>query len=190
MKTEHDGNLLRTLGVLLLAVGLLAGCADEPRVAPTGEVGENPPDQELFGSTITDTSGGARRWVLDSERLERWERRDDAELYGVHMRFFRADTLFSTLTSRRGKANLKTNDLYCWGAVVVQTRDGRRLETEELYYDDSDGLITNSVFNRFIRGGDVMTGVGMVATPELDYFELKTDVDAVVEDNGDAGGAP
>lgn len=180
----------RAGAALLLACCLASGCADEPQVAPTGEVGENPPDQELFDATITDSRSGSPRWILDAERLERWARRKDAELHGVHMRFFRADTLYSTLTSRRGRANLKTNDLFCWGEVVVETRDGRRLETEELYYDESDGLITNDVFNRFIRGGDLMTGVGMVATPELDYFELKNEVDAVVQDAGDPGGSP
>ena len=176
-------------GAVLLACVLLSGCAEEPHVVPTGEVPDNPPDQELFDAVITDSEAGARRWILESDRLERWNKRDDAELHGVHMRFFRADTLHSTLTSRRGKANLKTNDLFCWGDVVVETRDGRRLETQELDYDDSEGLITNEVFNRFIRGDDVMTGLGMVATPELDYFELKKNVDATVRDD-DEGDAP
>jgi len=64
--------------------------------------------------------------------------------------------------------------------VVVVTRDGRRLETEELSYDNSSGRISNDVFNRFTRGGDVMTGYGMIATPDLDSFELLRDVQAEV----------
>ena len=118
--------------------------------------------------------------------MERWQDVEDAQLYGVDMDFYKADTLHSTLTSERGQANLKTQDLFAWGNVVVVTKDGRRLETEELNYDDGTGLISNDVFNRFTRGQDVMTGVGMEATPDLDSFELKSEVtaQAVTESEG------
>jgi len=168
-------------GLLLLCV-LLAGCADEERVAATGDVSADLPDQELFNTTIYDSKEGVRRWILRSDRLARYRDQDEAQLHGVHMDFYRADSLFSTLTSERGRANMKTNNLFAWGDVVVVTRDGRRLETEELDYDDASGLISNDVFNRFTRGDDVMTGIGMEATPELDSFELKQSVEATVYD--------
>ncbi len=173
--------------VLLLLAVACGGCGEESRVAETVELPEDLPDQELFDTTIYDSREGVRRWRLDSERLARWHDQDEAQLYGVHMHFYRADTLFSTLTSERGRANMKTNDLFTWGDVVVVTRDGRRLETEELYYEDRSGLIHNDVFNRFTRDDDVMTGIGMEATPELDYFELKQSVEATVREPDPAG---
>ena len=169
------------LAVLTLCA-LLAGCGEEPRVASTEDLSEDLPDQELFNTTIYDTEGGERRWILRSDRLARYRDQDEAQLFGVHMDFYKADTLFSTLTSRRGRAHMKTNDLFAWGDVVVVTRDGRRLETEELDYDDARGRISNEVFNRFTRGDDVMTGIGMEATPDLDRFELKQAVEATVYD--------
>ncbi|MBU0742782.1 LPS export ABC transporter periplasmic protein LptC [bacterium] len=166
---------------LILCVGL-AGCTDNERVAATGELSADLPDQELFNTTIYDSKEGMRRWILQSDRLARYNDQDEAQLFGVHMDFYRANGLFSTLTSLRGRANLKTNDLFAWGEVVVVTRDGRRLETEELDYDDATGLISNEVFNRFTRGDNVMTGIGMEATPELDRFELKQSVEATIFD--------
>lgn len=173
----------------LLAAALLAlaacGCAErEGETAPPAAKGTPPPDQVLFDATVTDSQDGDRRWILVSDRMERQKRSDDAELFGVHMDFYRADTLHSTLTSERGRANLKTKDLHAWGDVVVVTADGRRLETQELTYSNKDGRIRNDVFNRFTRDGDVMTGIGMEATPDLDYFELKKDVVAEVVDDG------
>lgn len=172
--------------LLLLACALSAappGCArveETPDAPAAAAEGPAPPDQELFDSVITESRDGHRRWILHSDRTERWVDVDDAELYGVHMDFFRADTLHSTLTSERGRANSRTKDLFAWGDVVVVTRDGRRLETEELRYDNATGRITNDVFNRFTRGEDVMTGYGMIATPDLDSFELQRDVQAEV----------
>lgn len=175
----------------LLLCAVLVGCAEDERVAATEDLSEDLPDQELFDTTIYDTKGGERRWILGSDRLARYHDQDEAQLFGVNMDFYKADTLFSTLTSRRGRANMKTNDLFAWGEVVVVTRDGRRLETEELDYDDNTGRISNDVFNRFTRGDDVMTGIGMEATPDLDRFELKQAVEATVYDEAQAdGGGP
>jgi len=173
----------RTLlpGLVLIACTLLWGCADLEDVAENPPVSEeSPPDQVLFDSVVTDSKDGTRSWVLRSERMERWQDVDDAQLHGVLMDFYKADTLHSTLTSRRGRANLKTLDLFAWGDVVVVTRDGRRLETQELNYDDGTGLISNDVFNRFTHRRDVMTGIGMEATPDLGSFELKSEVKAEV----------
>ncbi len=189
---HHPGPIIKapsTAAIVLLLLTLsLAGCEDQARMAETTDLPDDLPDQELFDTSIYDSHEGVRRWRLDSERLARYHDQDEAQLYDVHMEFYRADTLFSTLTSERGRANMKTNDLFTWGDVVVVTRDGRRLETEELYYDERNGLISNDVFNRFTRGDNVMTGIGMEATPELDRFELKQAVAATVYDEpGDTG---
>ncbi|HPF71139.1 MAG TPA: hypothetical protein PLQ13_10755, partial [Candidatus Krumholzibacteria bacterium] len=74
------------------------------------------------------------------------------------------------------------------GNVVVVTDDGRRLETEELFYGNTTRLITNEVFNRFTRGGDVLTGIGLEATPDLEYIEIKADLQADVGDDTDTRG--
>ncbi len=66
--------------------------------------------------------------------------------------------------------------------MVVVTNDGRRLETEELFFDNETQLIHNDVFDRFTRDGDVVTGIGLEATPDLEYIEIKQRVEAEVED--------
>ena len=184
--------LLAALLPALLGV-VLVGCGDgggspAGAVVDTAFASGNPPDQRIYDARITDTRDGRVRWVLESERLDRYAGKDVAQLYRVTMRFFRADTLFSTLTSRRGKANLKTKELHAWGDVVVVTRDGRRLETSELTYDNERGLIYNDVYDRFTRGDDVLTGWGMEASPDLSYFELKREVAAEVAPADSSGG--
>jgi hypothetical protein len=62
------------------------------------------------------------------------------------------------------------------------TIDHRRLMTEELSYDSSAGLIRNDVFNTIDRDQDVVTGIGLEATPDLEYWTLKKQVEATVGD--------
>lgn len=172
---------------LVLAV---AGCGHSPDgAAPPagGQPAEVVPEQEILDYRLIETEAGQRRWVLDSSRMQKFPDREELELFDVHMDFYRDGAYYSTLTSQRGRANPARKDLFAWGAVVVTTVDGRRLETEELRYDNASGRITNEVFNRFTRGDDVATGYGLVATPALDYFELKEFVDASVTDEGERG---
>jgi len=174
--------------VLAAALGLGAGCArdEEPVELPSVLGGaKEPPDQELFDYTLTETEQGEKRWVLASRRMERYLSQEDVQLFDVHMQFYRDGRIHSTLTSLRGTANLQTKKLFAYGNVVVVTEDGRRLETDELHYDNQRELIWNEVFNRFTRDDDVMTGYGMEATPSLDYFELKEEVRATVADRED-----
>ena len=175
--------------VSLAAGGCGADRAGAPGVAPadSAAVTDRTPDQRLYHARITDTRADRVRWVLESDRLDRYAGDDVAQLHGVVMRFFRADTLFSTLTARRGTANLKTKEMHAWGDVVVVTTDGRRLETSELTYDNDRGLIYNDVYDRFTRGDDVLTGWGMEASPDLSYFELKREVAAEVAPADSAG---
>lgn len=170
---------------LLLLVWFGMGCeksGETPGLSQEGDI----PDQQFYDYRLIESAGGVKRWVLESERMEKYADQEEVELFDLRMQFFKEGEYFSTLTSQRGRANLTTKNLFTWGTVIVVTEDGRRLETEELHYDNERGLIHNDVFDRFTRDGDVMTGIGLEATPDLEYFELKQAVQAEVGDEAAA----
>jgi len=169
---------------ILVSVGLI-GCSETeqtPAVQRSGAI----PDQQFYDYRLIESAGGIKRWVLESDRMEKYADREDVELFTVRMQFYRDGEYFSTLTAERGQANLTSKNLFAWGNVVVVTDDGRKLETEELHYDNDRGLIHNEVFDRFTRDGDVITGIGLEATPDLEYFEIKQRVQAEVGDEAAA----
>ena len=176
----------RLLTGFLVAACWLGGCSDrdEPRSLSQGD---DLPDQQFYDYRLIESTGGIKRWVLESDKMEKYADREDVELYNLQMDFYRDGEYFSTLTSERGQANLTTKKMFTWGNVVVVTEDGRRLETSELHYDNVSGLIFNDVFDRFTRDEDVMTGIGLEATPDLEYFELKEQVQAELGDEAAAG---
>ena len=110
------------------------------------------------------------------------------EFTEVTIPFFKDGAHFSTLTSDSGLANLLTHDIHTWGSVIVVTEDGRRLDTEELFFSNETQLIHNDVYNVFTRGQDVMTGIGLEATPDLEYIEIKQQVEAQVKDQAEGEG--
>lgn len=172
-----------------LAAAVLAGCGGgaEPSAAPASGDGRLP-EQQFFDYRLIESTAGVRQWVLDADEMRKYADSDAVELVTVHMDFYREGEHFSVLTSDSGTANLTTRDVHTWGNVVVVTDDGRRLETEELFFSNETQLITNEVFNRFTREQDVLTGIGLEATPDLEYIEIKADVKADVGDSDDTRG--
>jgi LPS export ABC transporter protein LptC len=184
--------LLTALAVLL-ALGACQDAADrDDAPTPPAAGGQPVPEQKFYEYRLIETQAGVRQWVLDSDEMLKYPDRRDVELVRVHMEFFREGEYYSTLVSDSGTADLESRDVFVWGNVVVTTVDGRRLRTSELAYSNSDGLIRNEVYNVFDRGEDVVTGIGLEATPDLDYIEIKQDVAAEVGDEtaseADAGG--
>ena len=179
-----------TLTGLLAAVVWSIGCGDAtteatrgaPTEAPGAGSSEQQPEQKFFDYRLIETEAGVKLWILESDEMLKYTGREDVELVRVKMDFFREGDYFSTLVSDSGTANLKNRDVDVWGHVVVTTHDGRRLRTTKLTYTNTDGLIRNDVYNVFDRGEDVITGVGLEATPDLDYIEIKHEVAAAVGD--------
>ncbi|MCB1183843.1 LPS export ABC transporter periplasmic protein LptC, partial [bacterium] len=153
-------------------------------LAGPGAAGERP-TQQIFDYRLVESDAGVKQWILQSEEMRKYGGQRDMVLSEVHMDFFQDGAHFSVLVADSGTANTVTKQVFTWGNVVVTTDDGRRLETEELHFDDKSGLIHNDVFNRFTRRADVMTGFGLEATPDLEYIELKRDVKAAVTDTTD-----
>ncbi len=170
----------------------LAGCGDsgEPAQTASSRAKEGRvPEQQFFDYRLIESEAGVRQWILQSEMMLKYSGERDVNLFTLNMDFFKEGAHFSVLTADSGKANLTSKNIHAWGNVVVVTDDGRVLETEELFFDNETQLIHNDVFNRFTQDGDVLTGIGLEATPDLEYIEIKQEVEAEVEDgaNGESG---
>ena len=201
-----SGKLTPLLTIVLVLLGMiciLGGCQEEgsgdPGLVEGGQPNpENPakekssknekpkeakPIQQFFDYRLVESNAGIRQWILVSDVMNKYAGQRDAELVTVHLDFYKNGEHFSTLTSDSGSADLNTKDIFTWGNVVVVTDDGRKLETEELYFDNETQLIHNDVFDRFTREDDVIEGIGLEATPDLEYIEIKQQVEADVLDS-------
>lgn len=171
--------------LLLSALLLLTGCTegtDQTDTSMVADPAEDLPEQQFFDYRLIESAAGVRQWVLESDEMQKFSGQRPALLITVNMDFYRDGEYFSTLTADSGRANLQTKDIHTWGNVVVVTRDGRRLETSELFFSNETQLIHNDVFDRFTREDDVVTGIGLEATPDLEYIEIKQRVEAEVSD--------
>ncbi len=182
LKIQH----LLSSWALIWVVGFFAGCngqeGSSPVLSRDNSDGKPVPEQQFFDYKLIETEQGIRQWVLKSNEMQKFPNQTDVLLVTVTMDFFRDGEHFSVLTADSGLANPNTHDVHTWGSVVILTNDGRKLETEELFFDNKTELIHNDVFDRFTRKGDVITGIGLEATPDLEYIEIKNQFNSDVAD--------
>ncbi|MBD3221350.1 LPS export ABC transporter periplasmic protein LptC [bacterium] len=185
---------------LLAALSLVSSCGDTSSTATHEGDEETAPDRVVhpertfYDYQLIETTDGVKEWVLDSDIMNKYKGRQDVDLVRVEMDFYQDGEYYSTLVADSGTAHTRTHDVHVWGDVVITTDDGRRLRTTDLRYTRKDGLIRNDVYNVFDRGEDVVTGIGLEATPDLDYLVIKHQVAGVVGDEsadevGDEPGA-
>jgi LPS export ABC transporter protein LptC len=131
-------------------------------------------------------------WLLNERGVQQGELfADTAYVYDDNSRFeFRkVRTTFNTptgapngtLTSRRGRYDMRQRVLEAFGDVVVVTTDGKRLLTPHLRFDQSSNLVRTDSAYSLVDGRRQSRGVGFESDPNVTRFVCKRD--CVATDN-------
>ena len=176
------------LALLLLAL-LLAGCDRQRSVMPSRATGELP-DQEVSDFVLTETDEGAIQWKLYARYSATYNARNVVVARGVRVDFYddRGERS-SELTAREGEIQLQSRNMTARGSVVLQTREGTRMSTEEIRFLNREQKIISPVEQlvRVERSGDVLKGYGFESDPGLKHFEFKKNVSAVLHTQSGGG---
>jgi len=175
-------------GVLCLGVLAAAppGCQrDEHRAPP--EAGGEIPAQVVERLTLRESDAGRLRWVLAADSALVFGERRPTLLRGVHVDFFTdgGDSVRSTLSAREGEIDEVRGDLLARGSVLVVTREGQRLETEELRWEKQREKVVAEGFVRLTKGESVVTGVGLESDAGLRNYTLRSRVEGVLQEKDD-----
>lgn len=128
--------VLRRAAAVALAGGLVA--CSEVGQPPVTESLPDSADQIVFGTSLNLTIDGVLRVKLDADTAFFYEASRKAELRRVRVQFLSPQgAVSSTITSREGTYDWRTNNMEARGDVVAVTPDGRRLTTSILRFDRS-----------------------------------------------------
>jgi len=170
------------LAVLALLLAGAAGCGTDRAASPAAASGERP-DQEVSDFVLTETDQGMPVWKLYARYAATYNARNVIVARTVRVDFFdEQGAQSSELTAREGEIQLQTRDMTARGNVVLRTREGTRMSTEEMHFLNRQQLIVSPIEQivRVERSGDVLTGYGFQSDPDLKQFEFKRKVQATV----------
>jgi LPS export ABC transporter protein LptC len=136
------------LSIILLLT--LLGCTGKdvkPKVDSSFIV-EELPAQESWNSKVFFTDSGKTAAILYTGHLQLFNVRKETILDdGVKVEFFNSlEVKTTTLTSKRGRVDEKTNDLYAIDSVVAVNDSGIVVKTDELKWRNKDKKIASDKF--------------------------------------------
>lgn len=125
----------------------------------------------MYGVRVTQIVKGRVEMELFADQA--WHSRDVDWIHGrgVHAFYYPETQKTATLYADTVRYEVHSRRLEALGAVRVES-DGTIIETEELQYDSMKQKIVSEEFVTILRGPNVMTGVGLIADPDLGNLSL------------------
>lgn len=162
----------------LLIISFLAifnRCSDEaikPEV--DNSLGEKEiPTQESWNAEIYFTEDGNLRAIVFADHLQKFENKKVTLLEGVKIDFYNEDKeKTSTLTSKKGKVDDNTRDMFAIDSVVAVSQEGTTLLTDELNWKNNTQKITTDKFVTFTTKTERIEGFGFESDQSLENYVI------------------
>jgi len=156
---------------------LINGCGTErvkPGINSKIEVSELPA-QESHNSTIIFSDSGVTKAILWVGHLRMFVQSQETLIdSNLRLDFYNdSEIKTTTLTSKKGRVDDKTKNLYAIGDVVA-TNDssGVVLKTEELMWRNDDSKIVSDKFVRIISPTEIIEGYGFESDQHLKNYSI------------------
>lgn len=155
---------------VLVVIGT-AACADSSGTAPrpADTVLPDSAEQVAFGIRVRLTDRSVAKGDLLADKSYSYDNMNRLELERLSVTFFNAlGEEDGQLTAKEGTYNKRLNRLEARGDVVVIREDGRRLETQQLVYDElRNQIFSDSAFVLNEPPKRQISGVGFESDPQL-----------------------
>ena len=147
------------------------GCTKE-KVEPTVNVqltAEEIPDQESWNSTIFFTDSGRTKAILIAGHLRVFSKNKETLLdSNIRVEFYNNEEIHTTtLTSKRGKVDEKTNNLYAIDSVVAVNDSGIVITSDEMMWRNKDRKIVSDKYVTIVSPKEKIEGYGFESDQNL-----------------------
>ncbi len=131
------------------------------------------PTHESWNTNIKFYKGNHLQAILKTSHLTDYEEEEFKLLDKVNVKFYnKKNQLESILTSNYGKSDDKNKLLFAWGNVVVQNFEEKKLNTEELIWNEETEKVYTDKFIRIYDGPDIIEGFGFESDKKLENYKI------------------
>ena len=159
--------------ILLLILVSCTGKDVKPKVDSSFIV-EELPAQESWNSTVFFTDSGKTAAILYTGHLQVFNARKETILDdGVKVEFFNSlEMKTTTLTSKRGRVDERTNDLYAIDSVIAVNDSGIVVKTDELKWRNRDKKIVSDKYVTIDSPDEHIEGYGFESDQHLRNYVI------------------
>ena len=167
------GDITRML-LVAAALGLASFTACKPKPAPIAAKKLVLPDsaeQMIFGFRVVLTTDGVKKGLMLADTAYLYQQGGSirAELKRVHLTFFTPEGVDDgTMTGREGTWVEALKRVEGRGSVIIIRKDGNRLESPQLVFDNArNQIFSDSSFVLTRPGKPGISGIGFESDPKL-----------------------
>ncbi len=165
------------LPVFFLVTIFIMSCAGDeikPEIDLTLEE-ENLPIQESWNSKVIFTDEGKLQGILYSDHMREYNDPKEKLLDGVKIIFYNKEGKpTSRLTSKKGKIDELTQDMYAIDSVVATNDSSHvKLETDELMWRKKDKKIVTDKFVRITSDEEIIEGYGFESDQQIKNYVIR-----------------
>jgi len=164
---------MKHLPLIILSFFIFLSCQEDvkPVVDETIKSDEDIPTQESWDSEIYITEAGNLKAIIHADHIRAFEDEKMTYLEGVKIDFYNDnEKRTSTLTSKKGRVDDATRNMYAIDSVVAVNDSGTVLETNELMWENKSQKITTDKFVTITTNEERMEGYGFESDQSLENY--------------------
>jgi LPS export ABC transporter protein LptC len=135
---------------------------------------EEIPDQESWNSTIIFTDSGKTKAILYAGHLKVFSKTKETLLdSNIKVDFYDADEIkSSTLTSKRGRVDENTDNLFAFDSVVAINDSGIVVSSDEMMWRNKDRKIISDKYVTIVSPTEKINGYGFESDQSLHNYVI------------------
>ena len=153
---------------------LLSSCSNDPEVVKEFIVSKDLPIEKIEGAEIIHTESGILKVKIISKTIERYQNKQPQLIFsnGLEVVFYKDTIVQSILEAENAEIDEQKKIMTASNNVILTSSDGKKLETEELIWDEKEDKIYTDKKVVITTGKEVIEGDGFVSNPDFTEYSI------------------
>ena len=161
--------------LFLFFLVVLISCTNDPKLVQEFVSDKQQPIEQIKGAELLHTENGKVKVRLVASRIERFQDIQPALIFPDHLEvYFYNDSsqLKSTLMADYASVDEEKKIMLAQNNVILISSDDKKLETDELIWDENKNKIYTDKKVKITTGKEVIYGEGFTSTPDFKQYSI------------------
>ena len=161
--------------LFLFFLVVLISCTNDPKLVQEFVSDKQQPIEQIKGAELLHTENGKVKVRIVASIIERFQDIQPALIFSDHLEvYFYNDSslLQSTLISDYASIDEEEKIMLAQNNVILISSDDKKLETDELIWDENKNKIYTDKKVKITTGKEVIYGEGFTSTPDFKEYSI------------------
>jgi LPS export ABC transporter protein LptC len=153
---------------------VLSSCSNDPEVVKEFIISKDLPIEKIEGAELLHTDNGNLKVRIVASTIERFQNKQPQLIFsnGLEVIFYKDTIVQSILESENAEIDEQKKIMIASNNVILTSSDGKKLETEELIWDEKENKIYTNNKVVITTGREVVEGDGFVSNPDFTEYSI------------------